>query len=91
MGSNVVVVTILAVVTKDLPISPRFSPYEFYRDASSTHLQLVNQWLNFIYSRSRAFFRYGRQNKNPAFDKNRTRDFRTSRCTGYLLDHSGDK
>ena len=24
------------------------------------------------------------------FDKNRTHDFRTSRCAGYLLDHSGD-
>ena len=37
----------------------------FYRDGSSALLQLVNQWLNFTYSRSRAF-RYGRQNKNPA-------------------------
>ena len=25
------------------------------------------------------------------FGKNRTHDFRTSRCAGYLLDHSGDK
>ena len=25
------------------------------------------------------------------FDKNRTHDFRTSRCAGYLLDHSGDE
>ena len=25
------------------------------------------------------------------FGKNRTHDFRTSRCTGYLLDHSGDE
>ena len=24
------------------------------------------------------------------FGKNRTHDFRTSRCAGYLLDHSGD-
>ena len=24
------------------------------------------------------------------FDKNRTYDFRTSRCAGHLLDHSGD-
>ena len=27
----------------------------FYRDASSALLQLVNQWLNFTYSRSHAF------------------------------------
>ena len=25
------------------------------------------------------------------FDKNRTHDFRTSRCAAYLLDHSGDE
>ena len=38
-------VAILPVITKDLPISPRFSPYYvfFYRDASSALLQLVNQ------------------------------------------------
>ena len=44
------IITILPVVTKDLPISPRFTPYDFfYRDASSALLQLVNQWLNFTY------------------------------------------
>ena len=40
------IITILPVVTKDLPISPRFTPYNFYSDASSALLQLVNQWLN---------------------------------------------
>ena len=59
------IITILPVVTKDLPISPRFTPYNFYRDASSALLQLVNQWLNFTYSRSHAF-RYERKNTNPS-------------------------
>ena len=36
----------------------------FYRDASSALLLLVNQWLNFTYSRSHAF-RYERKNANP--------------------------
>ena len=36
----------------------------FYRDASSALLQLVNQWLNFSYSRSHAFL-YERKNTNP--------------------------
>ena len=36
----------------------------FYRDASSALLQLVNQWLNFTYSRSHAF-RYERKNTSP--------------------------
>ena len=58
------IITILPVVTKDLPISPRFTPYNFYRDASSALLQLVNQWLNFTYTRSHAF-RYERKNTNP--------------------------
>ena len=58
------IITILPVVTKDLPISPRFTPYNFYRDASSVLLQLVNQWLSFTYSRSHAF-RYERKNTNP--------------------------
>ena len=58
------IITILPVVTKDLPISPRFTAYNFYRDASSALLQLVNQWLNFTYSRSHAF-RYERKNTNP--------------------------
>ena len=58
------IITILPVVTKDLPISPRFTPYNFYRDASSALLQLVNQWLNFTYSRSHAF-RYERKNTIP--------------------------
>ena len=59
------IITILPVVTKDLPISPPFTPYNFfYRDASPALLQLVNQWLNFTYSRSHAF-RYERKNTNP--------------------------
>ena len=59
------IIIILPVVTKDLPISPRFTPFDFfYRDASSALLQLVNQWLNFTYSRSHAF-RYERKNTNP--------------------------
>ena len=58
------IITILPVVTKDLPISPRFTPYNFFRDASSALLQLVNQWLNFTYSRSHDF-RYERKNINP--------------------------
>ena len=62
----------------------------FYRDARSALLQLVNRWLNFTYSRSHAF-RYERKNTNPTFGKNRTHDFCTSRCAGYLLDHSDSR
>ena len=85
------IITILSVVTNDLPISPRFTPYIFfYRDASSAPLQLlVNQWLNFTYYSHSHAFRYERQ-EHKSKGKNRTHDLRTSRCAEYLLDHSGD-
>ena len=45
-------------------LSPVHALQFFDRDASSALLQLVNQWLNFTYSRSHAF-RYERKNTNP--------------------------
>ena len=45
-------------------LSPFHALHFFYRDASSALSQLVNQWLNFTYSRSHAF-RYERKNTNP--------------------------
>ena len=58
----------------------------FYRDASSAVLQLVNQWLDFTFSRFYAF-RYVRRKKNSAFNKNRTHDFRSnkSKCVQIFL------
>ena len=55
------------VVTRDLPISPRFTPTSFYRDAGSAFLHLillhlVNQWLNFSYSRRHAFHNGNQKN-----------------------------
>ena len=84
------IIIILPVVTKDLPISPRFTPYIFfYRDASSALLQLVNQWLNFYLL---AFPRFpSRKKEHKSYKgKNRTHDFRASRYAGYPLDHLGD-
>ena len=31
---DLIIITILPAVTKGPPISPRFTPYDFYRDAS---------------------------------------------------------
>ena len=62
----------------------------FYRDASSALSQLVNQWLNFTFSRSHAF-RYERKNTKPTLARiELTTSALPSRCAGYLLDHSGD-
>ena len=47
-------------------LSPVHALQFFYRDASTALLQLVNQWLNFTYSRSHAF-RYERKKTNPTF------------------------
>ena len=63
----VLIITILPVVTKDLPISPRFTPYNFLsrcKFSTLTTRQPSQSWLNFTYSRSHAF-RYERKNTNP--------------------------
>ena len=62
----------------------------FYRDESSPLLQLVNQWLNF-YLLTFPRFPLRKKEHKSYFGKNRTHDLRTSRCAGYLLDHSGDE
>ena len=85
------IITILPVVTKDLPISPRSTPYDFYHDASSAlFLQLVNQMAEF-YLLTFPRFPLRKKEHKSCFGRNRTHDIRTtSRCAGYLLDHSGD-
>ena len=53
-------------------LSPVHALQFFYRDASSALLQLVNQWLNFTYSRSHAF-RYEGKNTNPTLIRSNSR------------------
>ena len=59
------IITILPVVTKDLPTSPRFTPYNFLSRCKfstlTTRLPMVEFYLH---SRSDAF-RYERKNTNP--------------------------
>ena len=56
----------------------------FYRDASSALLQLVNQWLNFTYSRTHAF-RYEIKNTNTSLVRIELTTFALAgRCAGYL-------
>ena len=69
------IITILPVVTKDLPVSPRFTPYNFLSRCKFSTLTTRQPMVEF-YSRSHAF-RYERKNTNPTFGKNRTHDFRT--------------
>ena len=59
------IITILPVVTKYLPVSPRFTPYNFSIAMQVKHsYNSSTKWLNFTYSRSHAF-RYERKNTNP--------------------------
>ena len=44
------IIATLPMVTKDLPISPRFMPYNLLSRCKSVLLQVVNQWLNFSYT-----------------------------------------
>ena len=61
------IITFLPVVTKDLPISPRSTPYDFFiaMQVQHSYNSSTNGCINFTYSRSHAF-RYERKNTNPS-------------------------
>ena len=84
------IITILPVVTKDLPISPRFTPFNFLLRCKFSTLK-TRQSMVEVYLLTFPRFPLRKKEHNSYFGKNRTHDFRTSRCAGYLLDHSGDE
>ena len=84
------IITILPVVTKDLPISTRFTPYIFLSRCKFSTLTTRQPMVEF-YLLTFPRFPLRKKEHKSYFGKNRTHDFRTSRCEGYLLDHSGDE
>ena len=82
------IITILPVVTKDLPISPRFTPYNFLSRCKCSTLTTRQPMVEF-YLLTFPRFPLRKKEHKSYFGKNRTHDFRTNRCAGYLLDHSG--
>ena len=84
------IITILPVVTKDLPISPRFTPYNFLSRCKFSTLTTRQPMVEF-YLLTFPRFPLRKKEHKSYFGKNRTHDFRTSRCAGYLPDHSGDE
>ena len=84
------IITILPVVTKDLPISPRFTPYNFLSRCKFSTLTTRQPMVEF-YLLTFPRFPLRKKEHKSCFGKNRTHDFRTSRCAGYPLDHSGDE
>ena len=86
------VAVLLPVVTKDLPISPRCTPYELLSRYKFSTLTTRQPMVEFTYSpRTIIALSATDARIKILLDKNRTHDFRTSRCAGYLLDHSGDE
>ena len=84
------IITILPVVTKDLPISPQFTPYNFLSRCKFSTLTTRQPMVEF-YLLTFPRFPLRKKEHKSYFGKNRTHDFRTSRCAAYLLDHSGDE
>ena len=74
-------ITILPVVTKDLPISPRFTPYNFLSRCKFSTLTTRQPMVEFHLLTFPRFPLRKKEHKSY-FSKNRTHDFRTSRCAG---------
>ena len=77
------IITILPVVTKDLPISPRFTPYNFFiaMQVQLTTRQPMVEFYLLTFPR----FPLRKKEHKSYFGKNRTHDFRTSRCADVQL------
>ena len=84
------IITILPVVTKDLSISPRFTPCDFLSRCKFSTLTIRQPMLVEFYLLTFTRFPLRKKEHMSYFGKNRTHDFRTSRCAVYLLDHSGN-
>ena len=85
------IITILPVVTNDLPISPRFTPYNFLSRCKFSTLTTRQPMVEFYLLAHVPTLSVTKERTQTYLGKNRTHDFRTSRCAGYLLDHSGDE
>ena len=81
------IITILPVVTKDLPISPRFTPYNFLSRCKFSTITIRQPMVKF-YLLTFPRFPLRKKEHKSYFGKNRTHDFRTSRSADYLLDPS---
>ena len=81
------IITILPVVTKDLPLSPRFTPYDFLSRCKFSTFTTRQSMVAFLLTHVPTLS-VTKERTQILLGKNRTHDFRTSRCAGYLLDHS---
>ena len=70
--------------------SLRFTPYNVLSRCKFSTLT-TRQLMVAFYLLTFPRFPLRKKEHKPYFGKNRTHDIRTSRCAGYLLDHSGDE
>ena len=68
----------------------RFTPYNFLSRCKFSTLTTRQPMVEF-YLLTFPRFPLRKKEHKSYFGKNRTHDFRTSRCAAYLLDHSGDE
>ena len=78
---------VLPVVTKDLPISPRFTPYDFLSRCKFSTLTTRQPMVEF-YLLTFPRFPLRKKEHKSYLGKNRTHDFRTSRIFDKLLEYT---
>ena len=69
------IVTNMTVVTKDLPISPRFTPYDFLSRCKFSTLTTRQPMVEFYLLLTFPRFPLRKKEHKPYFGKNRTHDF----------------
>ena len=86
------IITLLPVVTKGLPISTGSRLTIFLSRCKFSNLTTGQPIMVVFYLLTFPRFPLRKKEHKSYFGKNQTHDFRTtSRCAGYLLDHSGDE
>ena len=86
------IIIILPVVTKDLPtVSLPGSRLATFLSRCKFSTLTTRQPMVEFYLLTFPRFPLRKKEHKSYFGKNRTHDFRTSRCAGHLLDHLGDK
>ena len=58
---------------------------------AGTSIEVQNEWEENTHTHVPTLSVLRKKEHKSYFGKNRTHDFRTSRCAGYLLNHSGDE
>ena len=86
---DLIITIILPVVTKDFPISPRFTPYDSLARCKFSNLTTRQPMGEFYLLTFPRFPLQKKEHKSYFGIEVTTSALLNSRCAGYLLDHSG--